>query len=139
MREYLAISLLAKENLAKIELVEYEPPHNGAPAPEIIYQDEEVIIAWPPRLVKRHAWEYTIDPVPPGMRYKEYRSLILFLFAKGKTDVLAVVSVPQRKDLFPSQLSWLETMAWLAGKAGFSGTNPKRLGGDRVVQNADLD
>lgn len=139
MREYLAISLLAKENLAKIELVEYEPPHNGAPAPEIIYQDEEVIIAWPPRLVKRHAWEYTIDPVPPGMRYKEYRSLILFLFAKGKTDVLAVVSVPQRKDLFPNQESWLETMAWLAGKADFSGTNQALKAMLLFLQNADLD
>ncbi|WP_155984129.1 hypothetical protein [Thermus scotoductus] len=72
------------------------------------------------------------------MRYKEYRSLILFLFAKGKTDVLAVVSVPQRKDLFPSQLSWLETMAWLAGKAGFSGTN-QALKAMLLFLNTDLD
>lgn len=47
MREYLiTISLLAEENLTRgIALVEC---WDGASAPEIIYQDEEVIIAWPP-------------------------------------------------------------------------------------------
>ena len=71
------------------------------------------------------------------MRYKEYRSLILFLFA-GKTDVLAVTSVPNRKDYFPNQESWLETMAWLLGKAGFQGTNQSLKAMLLFLQN-DLD